>query len=90
MRMISNTSNERNPRYMSETDKPERWQIGDRVIWEHADGRGRGRRTVRSAGTVTGIDLPDLPPGVKVEFDIPVYGQPYCYATHAELVPESL
>lgn len=65
-----------------------RWRVGDRVVWPHREGIGRARRDVRSAGTVTDVDLPRLGPGVRVAFDNPVNGGTSCYATHDELEPE--
>lgn len=65
------------------------WKVNDRVVWPHSEGVGRDRWAVRSAGTVTGIDLPGLPPGVQVTFDKPVNGASTCYAVHGELEPES-
>jgi hypothetical protein len=61
------------------------WWVGDRVLWPHLEGSARRRREVRSAGTVTAIDLPGLPPGVEVTFDDPVHGSRRCYATYHEL-----
>lgn len=76
---------------MSTLEIPElsapRWEVGDRVAWPHRE-RQRGahrRRVVRSVGTVTAVDVPGLPPGVRVEFDQPVHGETTCYATHDEL-----
>lgn len=65
------------------------WLVGDRVVWPHREDRGRGRRSVWawSPGTVTAVDLPDLPPGVRVAFDEPVNGELDCYATHDEIEP---
>lgn len=56
-----------------------RWQIGDRVLVQPT-GRGTWYR-----GEVIGLDLPDLPRGVKVKFTDPTAPTGDCYATHAEL-----
>jgi hypothetical protein len=61
------------------------WWVGDRVVWPHREGSGRRRRDVQSAGTVTAVDLPNLPAGVEVTFDEPVNGARRCYATYDEL-----
>lgn len=65
-----------------------RWKVGDRVLWPHPERQGRRNVTVNSPGTVTAIDEPGLPRGVRVKFDELVNGVDECYATHAELVPE--
>jgi hypothetical protein len=61
------------------------WSVGDRVVWEHREGNGPARRTVRSPGTVVAVNLDGLPKGVKVQFDAPFNGVMDCYATHYEL-----
>lgn len=61
------------------------WWVGDRVVWPHREGSGRHRRDVQSAGTVTAVDLPNLPTGVEVAFDEPVNGSRRCYAAYSEL-----
>ncbi len=67
------------------------WSVGDRVVWPHREGNGRGRRTVLSAGTVVALD--DVPGtrGVRVRFDEPLREHndlDECYATYRELVAE--
>jgi hypothetical protein len=65
------------------------FEVGDRVVWVHdVPGCGyRPRRTVRTPGTVTGLDLPRLGRGVRVEFDEPDpdTGAPGCYAAYREV-----
>lgn len=62
------------------------WRVGDRVVWPHREGIGRNRRDVESSGTVTALDLPNLPPGVEVTFDEPdTEHARRCYATYREL-----
>jgi hypothetical protein len=71
---------------------PEPWKPGDRVIVRLPDKSlpavGRGSRQVDVHGTVRAIDLPGLPPGVKVDLDREINGVRDCYATHSELRPE--
>ena len=66
---------------------PEPWKPGDRVIVRLP------RKTtpvgdIDVHGTVRAVDLPGLPPGVKVDLDEAVNGVRDCYATHSELRPE--
>lgn len=66
------------------------WKQGDRVVIRLPAGKPWGRaarRWIDVHGTVVDVDLPGLPPGVKVEFDNPVLGSSWCYATHEELRP---
>lgn len=63
-----------------------RWSVGDRVVFPHRARKG-GHHNVWTVGTVTAVDLPGLPPGVKVEYDEPDDGCPGCYARHDELEP---
>jgi hypothetical protein len=69
--------------------KLHRWEVGDRAVWPHREGHGKGRHTVRSAGTVIAVDLPNLPSGVDLRFDEPVSGVTTAYATHEELEREA-
>ena len=69
---------------------PEPWKPGDRVIVRLRDGalpraRGGWIRQADVHGTVRAVDLPDQPPGVKVDLDREINGVRECYATHAEL-----
>lgn len=73
-------------------DRPHPWQPGDRVIVRLPDRNlrqgGSGFRQVDVHGTVSEIDMPGQPPGVKVDLDREVNGVSDCYATHGELRPE--
>lgn len=67
------------------------WKPGDRVLVRLPDKRrqsgirGGRSRDIDVHGTVREVDLPDQPPGVKVDLDEEVNGVRDCYATHAEL-----
>lgn len=53
------------------------WQVGDRVaLTIHHE---------QVSGTVTGVDKPGLPRGVRVRLDWLVSGVDNCYASHDEL-----
>lgn len=65
-----------------------RWSPGDRVVWPHRERYGKTYMTVQSSGTVTAVDEPGLPRGVRVQFDSPVHGVSDCYATYDELLSE--
>ena len=58
------------------------WAIGDSVVVAPTN------RDEWWPGTVTAIDEPHRPRGVRVQFDEPLYGMDHCYATHSELRPE--
>lgn len=62
------------------------WKVGDRValMLPNHDIGVRGR-WVAVEGTVTGLDEPGLPLGVRVQFDFLFNGVMDCYATHDEL-----
>jgi len=70
-----------------------RWKVGDRAAWTYTTSVSRGGRKgwerveVRNVGTVTEIDKPGLPRGVRLGFDEPDphTGATECYATHDEL-----
>jgi hypothetical protein len=66
-------------------------EVGERAVWTHelAGGPGRPRRKVRTPGTVQAVDVPNLPPGVSLRFDVPdpATGATECYGTHDEIRP---
>lgn len=61
------------------------WKVGDRVVWPHHEKHGGRYEIVRSVGTITAVNEPGLPRGVRVTFDELVNGAPSCYATYGEL-----
>ena len=44
--------------------------------------------SVQATGTVTAVDEPGLPPGVRVTLDREINGVDTCYATYRELHPQ--
>jgi len=67
--------------------EPQPWKPGDRVI-VRLPHRSTPVCDIDVCGTVRAVDLPGLPPGVKVDLDEQVNGVRDCYATHRELRSE--
>ena len=60
------------------------WKPGDRVrVWLSERPGG----WAWFSGTVEEVDPSDLPPGVRVDLDMPVNGVYNCFALHDELKP---
>lgn len=65
------------------------WKPGDRVRVFLPDDSSLHKRGRWFTGSVREVDPPGLRPGVRVDLDVSVNGLRDCYATHAELEPES-